>query len=134
MARTRPNPPAIRRGGAVEQQIRQAQREGLFDDLPGHGKPLENLEDVYDPGWWAASLVKRERISMLPPALELRRKVERELARIGSLPGEHTARKALEALNVEIARTNSTVTEGPGTDIARLDVDALLARWREHAQ
>ena len=76
-------PPPRPRPGSVEQQIQQAQREGKFDDLPGKGKPLPDLTEVYDPGWWAAKLVKREEISLLPPELELRRKVESELERIG---------------------------------------------------
>ena len=125
--------PPVRRGkpSAVEEQIRRAQRDGLFDDLPGKGKPLEDLNEVYDPGWWAAKLVQREEISLLPPALELKRKVEREMQRIGKLTRERDVRRALDELNAEIVRINSGVTTGPSTTIARLDVDTVVERWRE---
>ncbi len=125
--------PPVRRGkpSAVEEQIRRAQRDGLFDDLPGKGKPLEDLNEVYDPGWWAAKLVQREEISLLPPALELKRKVEREMQRIGKLTRERDVRRALDELNAEIVRINSGVTTGPSTTIARLDVDTIVERWRE---
>ena len=119
------------RPSSVEEQIRKAQRDGLFDDLPGKGKPLENLTEVYDPGWWAAKLVQREEISLLPPALELKRKVERELERIGKLGRERDVRRALVELNAEIARVNSGVTTGPSTTIARLDVEPIVERWRQ---
>ncbi len=118
------------RPSSVEQQIRKAQQDGLFDDLPGKGKPLSDLEEVYDPGWWAAKLVQREEISLLPPALELKRKVEREMERIGKLTRERDVRRALEALNAEIARTNAGVTTGPSTTIARFDVESVIERWR----
>lgn len=125
--------PPVKRGkpSPVEEQIRKAQRDGLFDDLPGKGKPLEDLNEVYDPGWWAAKLVQREEISLLPPALELKRKVEREMQRIGKLTRERDVRRALDELNAEIVRINSGVTTGPSTTIARLDVDTVVERWRE---
>ncbi len=53
--RERPPKRKVRPSG-VEEQIRKAQPEGLFDDLPGQGTPLEDLDEVYDPGWWAAKL------------------------------------------------------------------------------
>ena len=124
-------PPPKGPGSSVEQQIRQAQREGKFDDLPGKGKPMKDLTEVYDPGWWVAKLVQREQISLLPPELELRRKVESELERIAKLRRERDVRRALAELNDEIRRTNATVTSGPSTTIAKLDVDAIVERWRE---
>ena len=36
---------ADERGGLVDAQIRAARERGVFDDLPGRGKPLE-LDDV----------------------------------------------------------------------------------------
>ena len=119
------------RPSSVEAQIRKAQQDGLFDDLPGKGKPLENLTEVYDPGWWAAKLVQREEVSLLPPALELKLKVERELERIGKLRRERDVRRALDELNTEIARVNSGVTTGPSTSIARLDIETVVERWRQ---
>jgi hypothetical protein len=123
--------PPRRALGSVEAQIQKAQREGLFDDLPGQGKPLEDLDEVYDPGWWATKLVQREEISMLPAALEQKRRVERELERIRSMRRESDVRRALEALNAEIAKINASVTSGPSTTIAKLDVEAAVGRWRD---
>src|SRR5436309_5531648 len=66
----------------LEEQIRQAREDGAFDNLDGAGKPLPDLDQGYDPDWWMKKLVRREQVSALPPALELLRKVETELARI----------------------------------------------------
>ena len=63
----------------IEAQIRVAREQGAFDNLPGAGKPLPYLGQEYDPDWWVKQLVQREQISILPPSLELLRKVDKEL-------------------------------------------------------
>ena len=114
----------------IDAQIRVAREQGAFDNLPGAGKPLPNIGDTYDPDWWVKQLVKREDVSILPPALELLRKVEKELAVIERLDDEATVRHRVAALNVEIAKVNATVLEGPPTRLSTLDVDKVVERWR----
>jgi len=114
----------------IDAQIRVATEQGLFDNLPGAGKPLPNLGQEYDPDWWVKQLVQREQISILPPSLELLRKVETELAAIEKLSDEATVRRRVAALNVEIAKVNATALEGPPTRLGTLDVDQVVARWR----
>ena len=114
----------------IEAQIRVARENGAFDNLPGAGKPLPNLDQVHDPLWWVKQLVQREQISMLPPSLELLRKVEKELAAIEKLDDEATVRRCVAALNAEIVKVNATVTEGPPTRLSTLDVDKIVERWR----
>jgi hypothetical protein len=114
----------------VDAQIRVATEAGAFDNLPGAGKPLPNLGQEHDPLWWVKQLVQREQISTLPPSLELLRRVERELAAIEKLHDEATVRHRVAALNVEIAKINATVVEGPPTRLGTLDVDQVVARWR----
>jgi len=114
----------------IEARMRVAMEKGAFDNLPGAGKPLPNLGQEYDPLWWVKQLVQREQISMLPPSLELLRKVEKELATIEKLYDEATVRRRVAALNVEIAKVNATVVEGPPTRLGTLDVDQVVARWR----
>ena len=114
----------------IEAQIRVAREQGAFDNLPGAGKPIPNLGQESDPLWWVKQLAQREQISMLPPSLELLRKVETELATIEKLHDEAAVRSRVAALNVEIANLNATVVEGPPTRLGKLDVDQVVARWR----
>jgi len=117
----------------IDAQIRVAQEAGAFDNLPGAGKPLPNLDQDFDLSMWVRQLVEREQLSMasmLPPSLELLRKVETELAALEKLDDEASVRQRVAALNAEIAKVNATVTEGPPTRLGMLAIDQVLARWR----
>jgi hypothetical protein len=113
-----------------DELIRLAREEGAFDNLAGAGKPFTDLGESYDPDWWVKRLIRREQISMLPPALELLRKVEAEVERIWTLSSESEVGEKVRALNVEIGRANSRSAEGPPTRLAPLDPDAIVAEWR----
>jgi len=127
---TQRKPPGTSWESWIESQIRVAMEAGAFDNLPGAGKPLPDRGLEYDPLWWVKQLAQREQISLLPPSLELLRKVEKELATIEKLPDEAAVRRRVGALNVEIAKVNATVVEGPPTRLGPLDVDQVVARWR----
>jgi len=75
-------------------------------------------------------LVRRERVSTLPPALELLRKVESEMKKIWALRSESDVRARTLSLNAEIARSNARSAEGPPTRMGLLDPDAIVAQWR----
>jgi hypothetical protein len=127
---TERKPPGTNWETWIDMQIRVAREQGAFDNLPGTGKPLPNLDQDYDLSAWVRQLVQREQLSILPPSLELLRKVEKELAAIEKLRDEATVRRRLAALNAEIAKVNSTVMEGPPTRLSTLDVDKVVERWR----
>ncbi len=114
----------------IDAQIRVAREQGAFDNLPGAGKPLPNLDQAHDPLWWVKQFLQREQLSILPPSLEMLRKVEKELAAIEKLHDEATVRRRVAALNAEIAKANATVLEGPPTRLSTLDVDKIVERWR----
>lgn len=46
-----------------DNRIRQAMEEGQFDNLPGLGKPIPDIDEPYDPLWWVKKWMKREQLS-----------------------------------------------------------------------
>jgi hypothetical protein len=114
----------------IEELIRQAQADGQFEDLEGAGRPIPGLDAPYDPLWWVKRLMEREKLSMLPEALAIRAKVERELQAIASVPREEDVRARIAALNAEIRRANRATAEGPPTTLSPLDADAVVEAWR----
>ena len=53
------------------------------------------------------------------------------LATIEKLHDEATVRRRIAALNVEIAKINATVVEGPPTRLGTLDADQVVAQWQQ---
>ena len=128
---TQRKPPGTSFENFADAQIRKAREEGLFDDLPGKGKPL-NTGDAYDPLWWGKQLVAREGVSVLPPALEIRRTVEQEMARIQGLQREDEVRAAIDSLNEKIRKVNRSNVSGPPTTQPVLDVEKVVALWKSN--
>jgi hypothetical protein len=47
----------------AERRIREAIEAGEFDDLPGAGEPIADVDGSYDPTWWVRKWVEREGIT-----------------------------------------------------------------------
>jgi Domain of unknown function (DUF1992) len=116
----------------IDRLIREAQERGEFDNLPGAGKPIPGLDKPHDELWWVKQLLEREEISLAPSTLALRKRVEQAIERIRKASSEAEVRRLVAELNEEIARANSRAASGPPTDIAPLDPDETVRRWRAH--
>jgi hypothetical protein len=127
---TREKPPGRTWESWTEELIREAQDEGQFADLEGKGRPIPGLLEPYDPLWWVKKLMEREKLSVLPAALEIRARVDRTLAAIEAMGREADVRDAVAALNAEIARVNRSTADGPPTSLPPLDAEAIVADWR----
>jgi hypothetical protein len=114
----------------IDDQIRDAQERGEFDDLPGKGKPLKGLDGPHDELWWVKQWLVREGVSYLPPPLALRLEAEKTVEGLDRLSSERAVRDALEDLNGRIRHANRMpAIDGPPTTLMPLDVDELVARW-----
>jgi hypothetical protein len=127
---TERKPPGKSWKSFVEEQIQDAQRAGEFDQLEGEGKPIRGLEAPYDPLWWVKKLLEREKLSVLPLALEIRARVDRAVESLWTLGSEDHVRERVAAINRDIALANRTTAAGPPTTLSPLDVDDIVARWR----
>jgi len=114
----------------IDRLIREAQERGEFDNLPGAGKPIRGLDRPHDELWWVKQLLEREEISLAPSTLALRKHVEQAVERIRGAGSEEEVRRLVADLNVEIAQANARAASGPPTDIAPLDPDDAVRRWR----
>ena len=113
----------------VEHQIRRAQENGEFDELPGFGQPLAELDEPYDDNWWVKKKLRRENLSLLPPALQIQRDVEQTLQSIWQLEDAVEVRETLEALNARIRKALMPASWGPPSTMMPVDIDALLSQW-----
>jgi hypothetical protein len=124
-------PPGIAWESWVEQQIREARARGEFDDLPGHGKPLPDLDRPRDELWWVRKKLQREKVSYSPPAISLRREVDDALEQIATASTETEVRTVVASINDRIRYVNSHTISGPPTSIGVLDVEDVVRKWRQ---
>jgi hypothetical protein len=118
----------------VDLQVRQAMERGEFDNLPGQGKPIEDLGDEHDPDWWVKKLVEREHIALLPPALAIRKEDAELDGRLDRINVESEVRREVEDFNAHVRKalyTPPTGPSGPPVITRQRDVDAEVAAWRE---
>lgn len=109
----------------AERRIKAAREAGLFDNLPGAGKPIPDLGRERPPGWWAARVVKRERSKLR--AEELDRAVQSEVAAMWRLDAEQDVREGVAAVNREIEEYNKLTTWEP---LPLVDPGDVVTRWR----
>jgi hypothetical protein len=109
-------PPVLR--DPVEQKIREAMADGSWDDLPGMGRPLPDIDREYHPGWWAKRWVDQQRKSIA--ADELRRVIRDEVPRLRTMRDRAAAQQRADTLNRLIDEVNEGLP--PGDRISSVDL------------
>jgi hypothetical protein len=128
---TERKPPGIGFGTWVERQIQEAAERGEFDNLPGAGKPIADLDKPHDELWWVKDKLRREHLSYLPPTIALRREAEDALVAAHRAGTEGEVRRILADINRKITEGNRKAAEGPPLNLMPFDVERVLRTWRE---
>ena len=132
---TERKPPPMKFATWIDQQIADAERRGVFDDLPGAGKPLNIRPGAADGDYgqaWLRDYARREGVSpeeMLPTPLRLRREIERLAETAGEFRSEAEVREAAADLNRRIVEWRR-IPVGPPIHVRLVNADDLAARWR----
>ncbi|WP_036316418.1 J-domain-containing protein [Microbacterium sp. B24] len=125
-------PTAHDRAMYVETAIQQAIRRGDFDDLPGAGKPLEDLGDLHDPDWWIRRKIQNERLTGLGPAALMLRTEDAEFAQtLDALTREADVRAHVDDFNRRVVEARRQLQGGPPVVTATRDVDGEVAAWHD---
>lgn len=128
---TERKPPGASFESWVDKQITDAMARGEFDNLPGAGKPLENLDQPYDEVWVMRNL-RRDGVpteELLPTPLRLRKEIERLPDTVRDLRTEQAVRDVVAELNGQI-RECLRLPSGPPVHLAPVDEEAVVERWR----
>jgi hypothetical protein len=128
---TERKPPGVGFQSWVERQIQEAMERGEFDNLPGAGKPIADLDKPHDELWWVKQKLRRENLSYLPATLALRKEAEDALAAVLRARSEAQVRRILAAINRKILDGNRKAASGPPLNLMPFDVERVVAGWRD---
>ncbi|MFD8223895.1 DUF1992 domain-containing protein [Streptomyces massasporeus] len=121
---TERKPPGVDFESWVDKQIRDAERRGEFERLPGAGEPLpRDIESTYDELWWVKRKMAREGFSVLPPTLALRKEAEDALEAALAAPSERIVRKIIGEINDKVREMMFKPPPGPPLGKKPYDVE-----------
>ncbi|KTR37920.1 MULTISPECIES: DUF1992 domain-containing protein [Curtobacterium] len=113
-------------------RIEEAERRGVFEGNPYHGKPLPGNDGRHDPDWWIKAKIEREDIrGIAPPALALRTEDAELDDHLDALTTEDDVRAVLVDFNARVKEARRQLLGGPPVVTPMRDVDAEVGRWRE---
>jgi len=118
----------------IDQQIADAEERGVFDNLPGAGKPL-GLKPESDADYgqaWMNDYARREGVApeeFLPTPLRLRKEIERLTEAVGGLDSEDEVREVVGDLNRRILEWRR-IPVGPPLFVPLVNKDEMVDRWR----
>ncbi len=110
----------------ADRRIREARAAGYFDDLPGAGKPIPDLDTERPPGWWASRVVKTERDKMRYD--ELGDELRAAMPPLWRSASEAEVRGRVATINETIAVHNARTSFQPRE---LLNPDQVVRRWNE---
>ena len=90
----------------VEERIQKAQQEGIFDHLPGKGKPLNLDDDSFIPEDLRLSFKVLKNASCLPIEMELRKEIFNLRQLFNASIDPETRQDLRRELNLLILRLN----------------------------
>jgi hypothetical protein len=128
-------PPHLSFPDWVDHQIRIAEAEGAFDNLPGAGQPIPDIDRPQDELAWVAKYLRRENngsvTEVLPPALALAKEVETLPQTLAQERSEARVRAIIDDLNDRISRAHAQPQVGPPFRVKMVKVEPLVQQWRE---
>ena len=112
----------------VEKRIKEAQRNGEFDDLPGHGEPMEYKEDRHIPEDLRLAYKILKNSDCLPPELVEKKEIRQMEDMLDSIPDEKEKYKLIKKINYKIMKLNMLGNKSPLLEEKQLYYKKLLER------
>jgi len=91
----------------VEERIKKAQKEGVFDNLPGKGAPLALDQESHIVSDLKLAYKILKNADCLPPELELKKEIERTEQILAGMPDTAERHRILKKLNYMIMKVNA---------------------------
>ncbi|HUA45756.1 MAG TPA: DUF1992 domain-containing protein [Solirubrobacteraceae bacterium] len=124
-------PPGLGWETWIDRQIREATERGEFENLPGAGKPIPDLDKPFDELWWVKRKLQNEDLTYQPPSLALRKDAHDAREAASRARTEAEVRRIVENINERIREANRKGIAGPSLMLWPFDVESVVEEWRE---
>jgi len=111
----------------VEARIKEAQRAGEFENLPGSGKPLPK-EDMTIPEDIRLAYKILKNADCIPPELETKKEIKNTQELLSGMEETAEKYKVIKKLNFLILKLNSIRNAAIQFDVPQLYMDPLTER------
>ena len=112
----------------VEKRIQEAQRKGEFDNLPGHGKPIEFEEDRHIPEDLRLAYKILKNADCLPPEIEEKKEIRQMEDMLANIPDEKEKYKLIKKINYKIMKLNMQGNKSPLLEEKQIYYSKLVER------
>ncbi len=111
----------------VEERIKNAQKKGEFENLPGRGKPLPG-EDMNVPEDIRLAYKILKNADCIPPELEIKKEIRNTQELLSGMEETSEKYKVLKKLNLLILKLNSIRSGSIQFDVPQHYLDPLTER------
>lgn len=112
----------------AEERIRQAQEQGVFDDLPGRGRPLDLNDDAHVPEDLRMAWRVLKNAGCLPPELEAEREIRTARDLLTAMTDESERHRQMQRLNLMIAKFNEGRRRPVSLEMDQIYYEKIVAR------
>jgi hypothetical protein len=112
----------------VEERIKQSQKKGEFDNLPGSGKPLaiEDISRIPEDLRLAYKILKNA--DCVPPEIEIKKEIRTTEALLENMTDEKRKYKAIKRLNYLIMKLNALRNTSVAFDVPQKYEERVVDR------
>ena len=115
----------------VEKRIKEAEKRGAFDDLPGSGEPLEFEDDSRIPEDLRMAYKILKNADCLPPEVLLKKEIRQMEDMLENIPDERERCRLIKSINYKIMKLNMTRNRPPLLEENQIYYDKLVDRMAE---
>ncbi len=112
----------------VEQRIETARRKGMFDNLPGAGKPIVFENDAHIAQELRMSYKILKNADCIPPEIELKKEILQTEELLADMEDTTEKYKLIKKLNFQIMKLNTIRNSSAKYEMPQKYLDIMLQR------
>jgi hypothetical protein len=112
----------------VEKRIKEAQKNGAFDDLPGRGSPLKYEEDRHVPEDLRLAYKILKNADCLPLEIGEKKEIRQMEDLLATIPDEKEKYKLIKKINYKIMKLNMMGRKSPLFEEKQIYYKKLIER------